>query len=162
MNQYKGPQTVSKRTTGAVMRLLARAGKPMTITQLADITGKSYNTVKQALHLGGAVKVEGTYPAVFTVAALYEAERIIGNSTDTVRVPFAELDEAVARWNKSRSVFTKNLGAVEIAPEADPDKLYEQFTQAAQVLASLAYAIDKVRNGPDWYTELEGLTHEGH
>lgn len=162
MNKYTGPQTVSQRTVGIVMRLLARAGKPMTITQLADITGKSYNTVKRALFLGGAVKVDDTYPAVFTVAALYEAERTIGNSADTVRVPFAELDEAVARWNKSRSVFTKNLSAVEIAPEADPDKLYEQFTQAAQVLASLAYAIGKVRSGPDWFTELKGLTHESH
>ena len=155
-----GRTQVSERTVGAVMRMLKRQAKPMSITQLSNAIGKSYNTVKRALELGGAVKVDGSYPMLFTVSELYTPERVIGSSADTVQVPFVDHSPVVSRWNDSRKKFASALGQLEIKPDSDPDKLASDFTTAATTLASIAHAIAEAKRGPDWYAVLGGLTDE--
>lgn len=160
MTGYQGPSTVSQRTVGMVMRLLNRQGKPMTISQLSAITGKSYNTVKRALSMGGAVQVEGSYPKVFTTPDQYEPERVVGDSYEVVRVPYVDHHPVVARWNGAREQFAANLARIEITANTDPDKLARDFAAAATTLASIAYAVGEAKRGPDWFAVLGGLTDE--
>lgn len=153
---YKGPEQVSERTVGAVMRMLARQGKPMTITQLSEIFNKSYNTIKRALERGGAVQVGQTHPKVFTIPELYEPERVVGNHREVVSVKYALMQPQIPRWNENRAKFSKNLAAIHITEDDDPAKLAEQFASAAAVLASLAYDIQMSMEYVDWFEKLGG------
>lgn len=158
---YEGHAVVGERTVGAVQRTLQRHNRPMTVSELSRILGKSDPTVRKALEKAGAAEDRTVWPRVWSLPDSYAPPAQLGASTDNVLVPVILGEPAWApRWNEAAQRVGEGIAKLQITPESDPVALMHQFIIAAQSLASVALAIQQAKDRPDWYAKLGGALDE--
>ena len=150
----------SKRLQASVLDTLRMIGEPTSVTEIAKVIGKSRQAVRHALQDSGAVVVDDSRPLLWTLPEnLQGARRVPSKHTDVeYTVSTKQTDDIVAIWNAQREAVGVSMSQLEIVPSMKPGKVAEQVGSLAGSLASLAYALEQVKNLPDWY---EILTEEG-
>lgn len=147
-------RNVSVTTTERVGNALAQSARALSAPEIGRITGKSYNTVRFALERLGALRSEGK-PAVWTLPT--EMRAILRGATPTdLLVRAVDPEHIVQRWNAKRDDFCAELARVYISPQANPQTLITNLTEAASNLATLAYELERVKMNSDWYNQLIG------
>lgn len=160
--RYSGAIEIGKKTRRVALAYMKRVDRPVTAAELAQVINRSAPTTYTVLREIGAV-ADDSWPrrwALPSKAAIYFDEQI-GDSDQNVLVPVIT-DESnwVMRWNKARERVGLGVAKLELAADSDPDDLLEQFTTAAKSLASVALALQRVKDYPDWYTMLGGEPEE--
>lgn len=152
-----GGARVGSQTLNKVRYEMATSRRALSVSEIRQRVGKSYHTIRAALEELGAEQVPASYPALWLLPAeLAELKQIGGKGQDVVMVPYKPVGDVVGRWNAAREKFAERLAAVEIQPDKNPAALSKLFNEAATTLASIAYEIEHVSEGPDWYERLGG------
>lgn len=148
-------------TKRKIIEVLAK--RPHTRDQLVALTGLSRATIVNAIREMGLVKMPGTYPAYYMLApdteiASMNIDTLVSTPKATARllVGHRQYDDWVPRWNGAVRHFGQLLSNLTIEPDSDPRQLYNELANAAETIASLAYALQVVKGKPDWYTLLGG------
>lgn len=150
---------VGDRTIRLVRKMLRAQPDGLTIDDLSALSGKSRNTIREALKALKAVpntdywprrwKVEGEDPEIFREVQL-------GDSQLNVLVPLVLDEDWVTRWNGAHKRLAEGMSKLSIEPGADPDKLLADLAAIASGAASVAHALQLVKGSPDWFQRLGG------
>ena len=146
---------VSDRLRVTVLDALRVAGQPLSALDLASMLGKSPQAVREALKDSGAVSVDDSRPALWTLPGERMEKRAPAKHTEVdYIVSTKQTDDIVAIWNAQREAVGVSLTQLEIVSSMKPGKVAEQVGSLAGSLAALAYSLDQVKSMPDWYEIL--------
>lgn len=154
---------VGARTLRLMRKLLRSQPEGLTIAELADITRKSRNTVGEALRALKAEADTAYWPRRWHLPeedAEVFREMQLGSSQSNVLVPLVKDEDWVTRWNGAYKRMGEGLAKLSISTEDDPDKLLADLTAVASGVASVAHALQLVKDSPDWYARLGGKLGE--
>lgn len=128
---------------------------PLTVQEIAEIAELSQNSVRAALPKLNAT-TDGNHPARWTKYKKTKAPSLAGRKKETVAVALDTAGNWIARWDAARQRVGSTLATTAIRPDSDPQELLVLFTDASRVFASIAYALQQVRDKPDWYQTMGG------
>lgn len=149
----------STRLQQQVVELLAAHGKPMRVSEIVPLIGRSTSAISAALKLSAAEPVPGSSPIEWRIhaapsgqmAARHVPSKFEGSSyivSSTAEPP------TIDDWNERKAEVAGMLSGLAVTYKSDPVKLSEQLGTMAGTLAAIAYTLSAVADKPDWYALL--------
>ena len=145
---------ISKRLQLQVTEALAQTGIPMTTNEIAKLIGKSPQATRAALQASGALKLDESWPILWS-SNRNSAKKVPSQFSDVnLTVGAKDVDDILNMWNASHEALGEAIKKLHIEPDSTVSAIATQLGTIAGSIAYLAYQLDNVAGKPDWYEIL--------
>lgn len=149
------PIYISARLQNQVLDALNSTSVPLTTADVSNIIGKSAQATRTALIASGAIKIDNSYPIMWTAPNRNKIRKAPSQFDDVeLTVGAKDVDDLLNMWNEHHEALGESIKSLEITPDSTVSAIAEQLGTIAGSIAHLAWQLSDVAGKPDWYEIL--------